>query len=129
MLLFVTSLLHISVEDTHENQPPTFSSYCLSKLERAPDDVQDKIWSEILAYTLYIDLGPISPGDVRKTAIKDWRRMLLFVSKAFHVSGDCHATWLSVLNNYTETRSASLLYSSHHSYPERFASVFRASCP
>jgi hypothetical protein len=62
-------------------------------LEQAPEDVQDKIWSEILTFTLHVDLGSIYPGDLRKTAIKDWRRMLLFVSKKFHVSGECSLSW------------------------------------
>lgn len=50
-------------------------------------DIQDNIWSEILAFALYVNVGPIYEMDVLATAIKDWRRTLLFVSKTFHVSG------------------------------------------
>jgi hypothetical protein len=85
--LFFTSLLSISAEQPSENKSPTLPSSCLSKLEQAPEDVQDKIWSLILAFALHVDLSTIRPVDLRKTAIKDWRRMLLFVSKTFHVIG------------------------------------------
>jgi hypothetical protein len=114
----------ISTEHPSEKETLIFSPSLL-KLERAPKDVQDKIWSEILAFALYVNVGPVYEADIRATAIKDWRRTLLFVSKTFHVSDECNRSTRQAVLIILETRSAPLLQPSHHPYTASFASVLR----
>jgi hypothetical protein len=65
----------------------------LSKLEEAPETVQNKIWSEILAYALCVDLALMNLRDDQAIAIRNWRRTLLFVSKNFYVSDERSLLW------------------------------------
>jgi hypothetical protein len=85
-----TSLLIYSMpsaEPPSGHKAPTFSPSSLSQLQHTPEDVQDHVWSRILAFALYLD-GPIYAEDA-SSVIKNWRRTLLFVSKRFYVSFEC----------------------------------------
>jgi hypothetical protein len=72
------------VEQPEEKKVSFAPRLCLSALENASRDIQDKIWGHILMFALYLDLGQARPSSY----IQAWRKEVLGVSKAFHVSRD-----------------------------------------
>jgi hypothetical protein len=57
---------------------------CLSSLEKAPREIQDKIWDKILMFVLYVGSGQ-TDGNWQHVYTQDWGKELLHVSKTFHV--------------------------------------------
>jgi hypothetical protein len=64
----------------------------MSPLERASKVIQQQIWNEILAFSLFVDPGILEAPDFRETQMLDWRVGLLFICKMLSVS---YAGWFS----------------------------------
>jgi hypothetical protein len=77
-----------SVEEPKQEEPPIIPRLCMSPLERASKVVQEQIWNEILAFSLFVDPGILEAPGLRQTQMLDGRVGLLLICKMLSVSYD-----------------------------------------